>query len=225
MRPEEREDRRYSSGVRNPVGEVESKLFSYLPPKPSLVLDVGCGVGDVSLELTRLGMKVYGIDFSPKAVELAQSAGVQAAVYDVDSLGLPGDPETYDVIWMGDVLEHVFDPLFLLTEAQRVLRPGGSLLLSLPNDLTIRKRWEMGVLGRSPQSKTYRRLRQCKHHTVVSLELIKFFLADSCFKIHSLEGLVNMPLVNKKTWVKSEALIAMFGQSFVISATNGVRAQ
>jgi SAM-dependent methyltransferase len=75
------------------------------------VLDVGCGTGEHTILLTRLGYDVVGIDFSPHAVEQARQnaarKGVDARFEVADALNL-GDQPTYDTI-VDSALFHIFD--------------------------------------------------------------------------------------------------------------------
>ena len=70
MRPEERENRRYTNGSQNPIKEEELIMFSLLPRSSGKkLLDVGCGIGTISLELQKRDFQVTGIDFSEVAIE------------------------------------------------------------------------------------------------------------------------------------------------------------
>jgi ubiquinone/menaquinone biosynthesis C-methylase UbiE len=110
--------------------QVESinKIFDSHGKK---VLDLGCGDGRIGAAFLK-DHDIYGIDFSEKAVEEARKKGIKAQVGDVAS-GLPYGDGEFDIVLITHMLEHVFDPLGLLVEAKRVLKPGGSMLCFLPN--------------------------------------------------------------------------------------------
>jgi SAM-dependent methyltransferase len=94
------------------------------------VLDVGCGTGEHTILLARLGYDVLGIDFSPHAVEQARqnaaAKGTDARFEVADALNL-GDQPTYDTI-VDSALFHIFDasdrPKYVAS-LQRACRPGG----------------------------------------------------------------------------------------------------
>jgi SAM-dependent methyltransferase len=96
------------------------------------ILDVGCATGVFLNEMRHRGWETYGVE-----------PGEVAATYAVQRFGLrvfPGElgeaeyPDgSFDVITMWDVLEHVFDPMALLSDANRLLTEGGLLVLSFPN--------------------------------------------------------------------------------------------
>ena len=75
------------------------------------VLDVGCGTGEHTITLTRLGYDVLGIDFAPQAVEQArrnaEAEGVDARLEVADAMNL-GDSPLYDTI-VDSALFHIFD--------------------------------------------------------------------------------------------------------------------
>lgn len=97
------------------------------------VLDVGCGEGRFAEELVRAGCAVTAVDV---AREPLRRARLRVPALDVRLLACAGGWElpdsAYDVVWAGEVLEHVADTAVWLSEARRVLRSGGRLLLSTP---------------------------------------------------------------------------------------------
>ena len=112
----------------------ESALYArfYLPWKQDgRLLEVGCGSGKQLEAMAHAGWKVRGVDFDPEAVAVALSRGLDVALGDVRDLHLPD--ASFDAIVMAHVLEHVFDPVGLLTECARLLKPGGRLVSITPN--------------------------------------------------------------------------------------------
>lgn len=97
-------------------------------PAESELLDLGCGTGWLSEHFARY----TGIDGSPDAVAIAADRGRNVREGDVDQ-PLPFEDASFDAIVMKDLLEHVGDPVALVNEAHRVLRPGGLLFASSPD--------------------------------------------------------------------------------------------
>lgn len=95
------------------------------------ILEIGCGSGEMLRYLDRLGWVVEGIDVDPKAVAVARNSGLK--VYCGDPLMLSIAGGSYDVVTMGHVIEHVYDPRKLLVECLRLLKPGGTLVIVTPN--------------------------------------------------------------------------------------------
>lgn len=112
------------------------------------VLDVGCGDGSGtgSWLANRCGSYV-GVDISPAAVEAARSRGLEARTID-DAAQLPFPEESFDAAVCTEVLEHLFDPLATLEEIRRVLRPGASVILTVPNVAHWRYRVDLALFGR-----------------------------------------------------------------------------
>lgn len=112
----------------------QSALYArfYLPwMQGGQLLEVGCGAGKQLEAMADAGWTVRGVDFDPEAVAVAHTRGLDVAVGDVRDLKLP--EASFDAIVMAHVLEHVFDPVGLLTECARLLKPGGRLVSITPN--------------------------------------------------------------------------------------------
>ena len=105
---------------------------------PQLV-DIGCGTG-ANLPMLRdvVGPRgaVFGLDFSPLALQWARTQGGieggQIQLSQGDALALPLRDNCADLVTMLDVLEHLSDDNRALGEVQRILKPGGALILSVP---------------------------------------------------------------------------------------------
>jgi 2-polyprenyl-6-hydroxyphenyl methylase/3-demethylubiquinone-9 3-methyltransferase len=99
----------------------------------SRVLDVGCGEGLFAAELARAGMGVVGVDVAEEPLRRARARDASLDLRIVpaeDTWPLPD--AGFDAVWAGETIEHVADTEGWLREVRRVLRPGGSLLLSTP---------------------------------------------------------------------------------------------
>lgn len=107
------------------------------------VLDVGCSQGITSVLLGREGREVVGVDCDLAALEFArdrlleEEPPVQKRVEFVyaEAATLPFGDEAFDSAILGELLEHLVDPRRVLAEARRVLRPGGSVIITTPYGL------------------------------------------------------------------------------------------
>jgi 2-polyprenyl-6-hydroxyphenyl methylase/3-demethylubiquinone-9 3-methyltransferase len=97
------------------------------------VLDVGCGEGRFAAELARAGAHVVGIDVAEEPLRRARARHPELDLRLVDGEG-PWDlaDASFDMVWAGEVIEHVADTAAWLSEVRRVLRSGGGLLVSTP---------------------------------------------------------------------------------------------
>jgi 2-polyprenyl-3-methyl-5-hydroxy-6-metoxy-1,4-benzoquinol methylase len=103
-------------------------------PRGLRVLDVGCGSGVHGAELKRiLGHRVTGVDISDESIQKAQTRIEAAYVADVTKPDAYPFERGFDVIVFSDILEHLYDPLGVLSEHVKLLNPGGRILVSLPN--------------------------------------------------------------------------------------------
>lgn len=107
--------------------------------EPGTLLEVGCGSGRFLNRMRNAGWNVEGIDFDPgAAAHVKRKYGIHVSVGRLTDMQFP--QAAYDVVAMSQVIEHVHDPLALLKECHRVLRPGGRLLITTPNAQSLAHR-------------------------------------------------------------------------------------
>ena len=116
------------------------------------LVDLGCGEGHLlaAFAARNPDLRFFGLDLSPKLCELARQRLPAAVVREGDVEALPFGAGEFDAVSMTEVLEHLSEPQRALAEIFRILRPGGWLLLTLPNRdwlcyrqyLTNRKRYQ-----------------------------------------------------------------------------------
>ena len=108
---------------------VVKRLQGLMPPGAQ-VLDVGCGTGDLSIELfEKTDAEVVGIDFCEPMLRLAQQKAPQLTFINGDALQLPFPDASFDAITIGFVLRNLSSVAGGLAEFKRVLRPGGWLAI------------------------------------------------------------------------------------------------
>ena len=181
MKPSEREDALYSAGKTTAIDQTEKILFDYMArhsPPPGLCVDLGCGSGEIGMAVVEKGYQYQGYDFSPVGIAKAQAKGLAAEVLDLDANGIPLTSESAALIFASDVIEHVFDPLYLLQESCRVLKPNGVIVASMPYDANM-SALRLAAGGRSNQEAVYARFGISKHHTFISLSLIELLVTKT----------------------------------------------
>ncbi len=96
---------------------------------------MGCGDGRLAADLVRAGARVAGADPSRIAIERARAAVPEATFEQIGaSRRLPFDDSRFDAVTCVHVLQHVDDTQQLMSEIRRVLRPGGLLVVAVPNN-------------------------------------------------------------------------------------------
>jgi 2-polyprenyl-3-methyl-5-hydroxy-6-metoxy-1,4-benzoquinol methylase len=123
------------------------------------VLDVGCSSGYLARPLAERGCRVVGLELDPAAAEEARAFCEDVLVGDVETMELPFEACSFDVVLCGDLLEHLRDPEAFLVRVRPLLRPGGRLVLTTPNVANwamrlalLAGRWrytERGILDRT----------------------------------------------------------------------------
>ena len=118
------------------------KLLSHLI-EGQKVLQLGCGNGDLSVEIAKLGFDVVGVDISEpgirQSIELAKKENLDAKAQFMvmDATSLEFSDNSLDTVLIAGVLEHVRDFRKLLEEAIRVVRNSGRIIVSVPNGLLV----------------------------------------------------------------------------------------
>ncbi|MBP6855680.1 MAG: class I SAM-dependent methyltransferase [Candidatus Pacebacteria bacterium] len=94
------------------------------------VLDVGCGSGAVMEFFNQKGHRVYGVDISPTALAFCEQKGL--TVKEGTATHLPFGDQSFDVVCALDVVEHIAKEEDVIREIERVLRPGGVGIITVP---------------------------------------------------------------------------------------------
>lgn len=114
-------------------GEERMKLIAVMPagrPNPKM-LEIGCGVGTSLGVMKSMGWNVIGVEPSQAASEVARANGLDVRTADIAAVGFA--PGEFDVVVMNMVLEHLPSPRQALERILGWLRPGGELLISVPD--------------------------------------------------------------------------------------------
>lgn len=127
---------------------VTDTLREYVPafdPGDADVLDIGCGDGGALIAFAELGARCAGIETNRKSIARAriraEEHGVSVAFQPASAEALPFDSESFDLVMLDNVLEHVGDREQTLREIHRVLRPGGILYAVTPKPLALYALW------------------------------------------------------------------------------------
>lgn len=152
-----------------------------LIPDGSTILDVGCSSGYLGSLLIKKGCVLYGIDHDKDALKKAAPYYTKTFLLDLEG-PLPKMKEKFDIIIFADTLEHLRDPKKTLLSYSGFLKPGGKIILSLPNVANIYVRFHLlagkwnytsfGILDRT-------------HVTFFTLKTARLFIQSNDFEIIS----------------------------------------
>ncbi len=152
------------------VGDLAAELAIHRKLAGAAILEVGAGSGRDSLNLADLGAKVTVLDYSPSALRVVgtHDKDGKLSLSRGDALALPFPDGSFDIVFHQGLLEHFRDPRPLLAENARVLKPGGLILVDVP------QRWHIYTLIK---------------RTLILLN--RWFAGWECsFSAHELEGLL-----------------------------------
>lgn len=116
-------------------------------PAGSKVLDLGCAFGFGMRHLTRR-YQAYGHDLNPDYIDRARQSVPKAAFTCGSAEDVPYEDGTFDAILLLDVLEHVPDVRSVVSEIDRLLSPGGQLIISVPNQGALERIDSLNVYSR-----------------------------------------------------------------------------
>ena len=135
-----------------PHGKLHKRLERFtarlceLSPAPARILDFGCGTGDIAAAMDRMGYQVTGCDIAERMVEIARSTHSGTAIKWIclkpDWEALPFGDRSFDGVVASSVFEYLVDVRLVAAELSRVLRPGGVLLLTVPNPFNLVRKLE-----------------------------------------------------------------------------------
>ncbi|MBU2755759.1 class I SAM-dependent methyltransferase [Acidithiobacillus sp. CV18-2] len=157
------------------------------------LLDIGCGNGGFLRIAQQLGWKVWGTDVDENALQVASQTGAKVFKGMLPNLDLPDN--SFDVITLSHVIEHVHDPDLALREIHRLLKPGGLLWLATPN---------LASDGARFFKRHWRGLEVPRHLCLFTPSSITALMKSEGFSV--------------PTFKRSTSALPMFNQSYRISA-------
>ena len=153
------------------------------------MLDIGCSNGEWGTYWQTHGWQCAGVDIDREHVEIAKSHGMDARHCDLNHDRLPFGDESFDLIFAGEVIEHLIDTDGFLSELSRCVRRGGAILITTPNLVSFENRLRI-LLGMYPIWLNYN-LSGSGHVRGYTPRILKKQLAEHGFRV----------LVHKGNWV------------------------
>ncbi len=154
------------------------------------VLDIGCGSGlFLNTFLTKAKNK-YGIDISEEALKNSKNSNIITKCVNLNTEEINLGKQ-FDTIFCMDVLEHLYLPLDVMFKIKKVLKPGGYLIITLPNDISnIQKK--LKIIFETTPILDYNQ----GHIRFFNVKLIKKLIKESGFKLVKITSEGKIPFQN-----------------------------
>ena len=157
------------------------------------LLDVGCATGFFLQGIRNIGnWEPYGVEINERVAHIAQGHGLDVRIGTLEQAGF--SDEFFDVVTLWDVLEHLPDPVAGLREIYRILKPGGLLVIRVPNASS----WDSRLFGRY-----WAGLDSPRHlyvFTPVTLDALLTVNHFKCLARSSLIGVYSTFLLSMRFW-------------------------
>jgi SAM-dependent methyltransferase len=195
--------------------------------RPSHVLEIGTGTGSLTAEMKRLGCEVTSIEQDPHLAEIARRYCKEMIVDNIETMDL-STLGRYDAVIFGDVIRHIRNRREILESVSGLLKPGGKVLLSLPNISNLWVKLFILLFGRYDNSRvgmiddielrffTLKRIKQLASESglnVVSVDVTPLplpVILPATSKGHSLRFL------HFFNWSLTKLKKTMFGYQFIL---------
>jgi 2-polyprenyl-3-methyl-5-hydroxy-6-metoxy-1,4-benzoquinol methylase len=137
--PSERNVQRYHERIGHNLNQAAAILGQ--PSSALRLLDIGCSSGALLHVASNLGFNVTGVEPAEQAASTAKEAGFEVYNGLLNEACYPDN--TFDIITLYEVIEHLTDPLSLVREVYRILKPGGLFLIGTGNADS----WTVSIIG------------------------------------------------------------------------------
>ena len=119
-------------------------ILDLLPLNAHTILDLGCGIGDLAKLLTEKGYIVTGADISQKSIENAKKHAKETFVVDFEN-SWPNEllQKKFDVIIASEIIEHMFNPDFMLQNISIMLHENSVVIITTPNIVFWKSRFNI----------------------------------------------------------------------------------
>ena len=158
-----------------------NQVLKSIPPRSS-ILDLGCGDGYIMEEFRKNGHQVEGIEIAENAIKKARKKGFTVYDLSLTEKWTRTLKRRYDVVFGGEIIEHIFDTDQFLQEIRKVLKPRGALILTTPNIASLARRILL-LLGMSPLIEVTSRDYDAGHIRYFTRTTLKKLLEENGYEV------------------------------------------
>ena len=125
---------RFNEGYLNCWRDRINKVNSLVGDAEGKILDIGCGDGCITKIITKeKKLEPYGIEIVESNISKARKRGIKVMKCDLQREELPFEKSSFDIVYAGEILEHLAVPEELVEEVRRVLKRDGIFIVTVPN--------------------------------------------------------------------------------------------
>jgi len=148
------------------------------------ILDIGCGNGAILKPFAKRH-ELYGVDIGESFVRLANEAGFKAQRHDLAEGPLPFPDKNFDGVFFGETIEHQVDTDWIVFEVNRILKPGGKLVMTFPN---VRTPVSLAMMLFFDLPPMYSARYRSSHYRDFTLRTMKIVLQNHGFRLEKAVG-------------------------------------
>lgn len=176
---------RYSKEFKTDIADKIrlSKVLNLIGNHKS-VLDLGCGDGFVMEKIIKAGNNVIGVEIADNAIKKAIKKGFKVYDISLNSNWANEIKEKFDIVFAGEIIEHIFNTDLFLKNIKKVLKKRGKVIITTPNIATLGRRL-MLLFGMNPLIETTARSTDAGHIRYFTVGSLKKLLNDNNFHVIS----------------------------------------
>ncbi len=158
--------------------DIYGMIDTYLGPSRRTILDLGCGTGFLARFLLEHDCRVVGVDPAKEVAEYTRTHANIQVFHNLDELKSVDPEPQFDTVMLIHLLEHVLDPVRLISEVRTLLSLNGLIIIRVPNDFSVLQVAARQILDIDPWWISYP-----DHINYFGFESLASLLVDSGFRI------------------------------------------